>query len=183
MAHNKTNEVSVRRAVRRTLMQKMKVGIFDSPASDLPWADLGAETLGSSAHAAINYDAALQSFVLLKNGPAAIASGAVAEQGLTAPSPSSSAVLPLTPGKHSVAVVGPLALATTTLISDYEACPLAKDASTLPSIASAITAANAGAQTTMAGSLAAKSTYLASGPQAHAHTMLVHFGRPNFQKW
>ena len=150
VAHNKTSETSVRRAVRRTLMQKMRVGIFDSPASDLPWADLGAETVGSAAHADINYDAALQSFVLLKNGAAAIASGAVADQGLSEPS-LSPPVLPLTSGKQSIAVVGPMAMATTTLISDYEGgCPLAPDASKLPSIASAIAALNTGAQTTMA---------------------------------
>jgi hypothetical protein len=55
--------------------------------------------------------------------------------------------LPITKGS-SVAVVGPLALATTTLISDYEGgCQEAVDPRTLPSIASAIAAINTGGVT------------------------------------
>ena len=66
------------------------------------------------------------------------------------------APLPLTKGT-SIAVVGPLANATTTLISDYETgCPEAPNLSLLPSIASAIAAANTGGTTTVCGSVEMK---------------------------
>ena len=78
VAHGKTTQVAVERAVKRTMMQKMKTGLFDQPAANLPWAGLDAESIGSPASAAINYDAALQSFVLLKNGRGAVAVGALA---------------------------------------------------------------------------------------------------------
>ena len=156
VAHKKTAEASIKRAVRRTMMQKMKVGIFDSPASDLPWADLDAETLGHPDHVKINYDSAVQSFVLLKNGAGSIAKGAVADAALAqgvvldhaaADAASASAVLPLTASTAtSIAVVGPMAMSTA-LISDYEAGCVVGTADT---VASAIAAANINGQTTMA---------------------------------
>lgn len=150
IAHGKTSEVAVRRAVRRTMLQKMKVGLFDQPWEDLPWAHFGAETIGSAENVKAAYDAALQSFVLLKNGGSAVAAGAYTPQEEEEEEKSSSDSLPLPLAKGSkIAVVGPLALATTTLISDYAVnCPMLENQTKLPSIASAIALANVGGTTT-----------------------------------
>jgi beta-glucosidase-like glycosyl hydrolase len=200
VAHGKTTQAAVERAVKRTMLHKMKAGLFDQPSANLPWAGLGPEAIGSPASAAVNYDAALQSFVLLKNGPDAVAAGVLAPSrcgafsysigctdyrlgfrldvvvvaaisewfgcrdsraGVLLPAlylcrrarsgaPSGTSVappLPIAKGTN-IAVVGPLALATTTLISDYEqGCQMAVDTRTLPSIASAIAAVNTGGTT------------------------------------
>ena len=42
-----TSEDVITASTRRTLMQKMKVGLFDPPA-DSPWTDIGIDALNSS---------------------------------------------------------------------------------------------------------------------------------------
>jgi len=81
--------------VRRTLMHKMKVGMFD-PLEDQPWAKLTADDMGSDKHMQVSYEAALQGMVLLKNN----------------------GVLPIATNSK-VAVVGPVGSETTGLFSDY----------------------------------------------------------------
>lgn len=62
VAEGLTNEATITASTRRTLMQKMKVGLFDAP-EDSPWATLGAEALNSSASQRVAYEAALQGMV------------------------------------------------------------------------------------------------------------------------
>ena len=73
-----------------------------SPDSDpinmlLEWSGIGTDRIGSAAHQQVNYQAALESFVLLKN---------------------SHSTLPIPAGKK-LAVVGPSAVADFGLLSDY----------------------------------------------------------------
>ena len=62
VAEGLTNEATITASTRRTLMQKMKVGLFDAP-EDSPWATLGAEALNSSGSQRVAYEAALQGMV------------------------------------------------------------------------------------------------------------------------
>lgn len=93
---NLTTEAVLDGAVRRTLMHKMELGIFD-PVEDVPWTKVTADVIGSAAHEQVSYEAALQGMVLLKNSEKA---------------------LPLRDGL-AVAVVGPFANEAKGLFSDY----------------------------------------------------------------
>jgi hypothetical protein len=57
-----TDEATITASTRRTLMQKMKVGLFDAP-EDSPWAKLGADALNSTHAQQVAYEAALQGMV------------------------------------------------------------------------------------------------------------------------
>ena len=57
-----TDEATITASTRRTLMQKMKVGLFDPP-EDSPWADLGADSLNSTHAQRVAYEAGLQGMV------------------------------------------------------------------------------------------------------------------------
>ena len=91
-----TSEATITRAVARTQRQLMMVGRFDDPSRS-SWTSLGAETINSTAHRHTQYEAAVQSLVLLQNEGGA---------------------LPLKPGVH-VAVLGPQAMSREGMLSDY----------------------------------------------------------------
>ena len=90
-----TTEAAITRAARRTLLPLFRAGRFDR-AESIEWARFNASTVGAPLHVQIRDEAALQSFVLLKN-----------EKG----------ALPLRAGKH-VAVLGPQSSGQG-LFSDY----------------------------------------------------------------
>eukprot|EP00658_Telonema_sp_P-2_P004662 TRINITY_DN11725_c0_g2_i2.p1 TRINITY_DN11725_c0_g2~~TRINITY_DN11725_c0_g2_i2.p1 ORF type:complete len:747 (-),score=170.82 TRINITY_DN11725_c0_g2_i2:277-2517(-) len=122
---NMTTANAVTAAVTRTFLQKFKVGMFDPVESD-EWTQIGAEALNSSYAQQVSFEAALQGLVLLKND---------------------GNLLPLSPGIH-VAVVGPMANATTGLLSDYANTEI--EPSPMESIAGALAAANLGGSTEVA---------------------------------
>lgn len=62
VAEGLTSEETITASTRRTLMQKMKVGLFDPP-EDSPWAELGADALNSTYSQQVAYEAALQGMV------------------------------------------------------------------------------------------------------------------------
>jgi beta-D-xylosidase 4 len=107
---------TLNQAVQRTLMQKMKAGVFDNLLGQ-EWVDLGQDSLNSSHAQQVAYEASLQGLVLLKND---------------------ASTLPLRRGVH-LAVLGPLAFETTGLLSDYAQWAASH---TPPSIASALAASN-----------------------------------------
>jgi len=93
----------VTRAAKRTVMQKLKVGLFD-PVVDksgkpTKWIALGSDisNINSTYSQQVSYEAALQAPVLLKND---------------------GNILPITNGKK-IAVVGPMAVEKAGLLSDY----------------------------------------------------------------
>ena len=85
----------MRTAVSRVLTKRFLLGQFD-PLALQPYTTLGLEMINSTEHQALNFDAALQSMVLLHND----------------------GVLPLAPGRR-VAVVGPHSISQRDLIEDY----------------------------------------------------------------
>ena len=89
-------ESTVREAARRTQRQLFALGRFD-PVGSSAWEQLGAESINSSAHRQVQYEAGCQGLVLLKNTGGA---------------------LPLRSGRHT-AVVGPQGVARHGLLSDY----------------------------------------------------------------
>lgn len=112
------------------------VGRFDPPEST-DWAKFGLETLNSSLHQQVSYEAALQSLVLLKNN------------GLDGVSHRQT--LPLKVGSH-VVVLGPQGVTRSGLLSDYAAdqeC-FGGDDHCIGTIAEGIAAANIGGTTTSA---------------------------------
>jgi beta-glucosidase-like glycosyl hydrolase len=130
-------ETRLDEAVRRSFKPQFDVGRFDPPDAS-EWNALGLESLNSSEHRQISYDAALQSLVLLRNDGTA---------------------LPLRVGSR-VAVVGPQSTARGALLSDYAGgqwCygasnkhPWSQQEYCIPSIAEGIAAANAGGATSVA---------------------------------
>ena len=92
---NLTTAEALDRALRRTMLQKMRVGLFD-PLEDQAWTRLPPDVIGSARHAQVSYEAALRGMVLLKN----------------------SGALPLRAGAR-LAVVGPMATEGRSLFSDY----------------------------------------------------------------
>ena len=94
--HRKSSEAAVDLALKRTFLQKMKAGLFDS-LDGQEWTDFDARMIGSDKHTQISYEAALQGMVLLKN---------------------SGHALPLKDGAN-VAAVGPMAVEGKGLFSDY----------------------------------------------------------------
>jgi len=117
-------------AARRAFRVLFRGGRFD-PLEDVEWAHISSSVINSTQHQQIARDAALQSFVLLKNDN----------------------VLPLAKGK-TLAVVGPMGV-NRNLFSDYagwnpnEQCFNASY-DCVPTIAEAIEATNLGGKTTYA---------------------------------
>ena len=64
--HGLTSEATITRAARRTLLPLFRAGRFDSLQS-VEWSSFNASTVGAPLHLQIRDEAALQSFVLLKN--------------------------------------------------------------------------------------------------------------------
>ena len=98
IAKGMLNLSTLNTALHRSIMTRMKAGAFD-PVENQMYTRIGADVVNSSEHAAANLDAASQGLVLLRNAPNA--SG-----------------LPLLKGKR-LAVVGPHAVSTRGLFSDY----------------------------------------------------------------
>lgn len=124
------SEDRVTESVRRTILQHMRAGRFDAGV----WQSLGIEQLNSTAHQQLNFEAAAQSFVLLKNDGG----------------------LPLKKGAN-VAVLGPMSNTRAGLLSDYagdQQCYNDKqDADAyycIPTVGEAMAAANTGGTTTQA---------------------------------
>lgn len=116
-------------AVRRSFRLHFELGRFD-PVNATKWASIGADALNSTFHQQVSYEAALQSFVLLKNDGGA---------------------LPIKVGKK-VAVLGPQGVTRSGLLSDYAAdqqC-FGGDDHCIVTIAEGIAAANAGGLTSSA---------------------------------
>jgi len=122
-----TTNATVAKSFKRTMMQKLKVGLFDGLEGQ-KWTDLehfGLDALNSSYAQQVSFEAALQGLILLKNDDGA---------------------LPLKMGMK-VAVVGPMSVETKGLLSDYANDLLMP--STQASIADAIHTANTGGTTTV----------------------------------
>eukprot|EP00164_Ancoracysta_twista_P003087 GFYU01004121.1.p1 GENE.GFYU01004121.1~~GFYU01004121.1.p1 ORF type:complete len:789 (-),score=304.22 GFYU01004121.1:39-2405(-) len=147
-----SSEAVVDTAVRRALIQQMKAGRFD-PMDSVEWTSITADSINSPEHQQIQHDAALQSFVLLKND---------------------NNILPFTAGKN-VAVVGPHASSTDGLLSDYYGDYVCYDKSQtidkknftcITTIAQAVTNVNAGGKTTVAKGVDINSSDLSGVPAA-----------------
>jgi beta-glucosidase-like glycosyl hydrolase len=149
VANGWTTEEIVTAAARRSLVPLFKAGRFDR-MSTVGWAGLGAEDIGTASafNTQVMKEAALQSFVLLKNGPTESGPAGVGNLPSSTNKP-----LPLRRGVH-VAVVGPQAIGTG-LFSDYfgdEVCynpygHYQSDTSCVPTIAASIAAVNVGGTT------------------------------------
>ncbi len=87
--------------LRRTLMGRVELGMFD-PADRLPWAKLGEDVISSEAFDALATQAARESMVLLEN---------------------KGAVLPLSKGLKTLAVIGPNADDIELLNGNYGGTP------------------------------------------------------------
>ncbi len=87
--------------LRRTLMGRVELGMFD-PADRLPWANLGESVISSEAFDALATQAARESMVLLEN---------------------KGAVLPLSKGLKTLAVIGPNADDIELLNGNYGGTP------------------------------------------------------------
>lgn len=96
VARDLTTAALVDQAWRRSYRVHFQAGRFDD-ATQIEWSSLGLQDLNSSLHQQIQYEAAAQSFVLLKNDKQ---------------------TLPLASGL-SVAVVGPMGVTQHGLLSDY----------------------------------------------------------------
>eukprot|EP00005_Dracoamoeba_jomungandri_P000876 CAMPEP_0174251866 /NCGR_PEP_ID=MMETSP0439-20130205/1559_1 /TAXON_ID=0 /ORGANISM="Stereomyxa ramosa, Strain Chinc5" /LENGTH=746 /DNA_ID=CAMNT_0015332303 /DNA_START=231 /DNA_END=2471 /DNA_ORIENTATION=- len=92
-----TTEAQVDAALTRVLAARFKTGQFD-PLENQPYTKIGIDVVDSYQHQLLNYESALQSFVLLKN---------------------SGNTLPFPVGKQ-LAVVGPHVYSTRDLMSDYK---------------------------------------------------------------
>eukprot|EP01116_Phalansterium_solitarium_P015449 TRINITY_DN3413_c0_g2_i1.p2 TRINITY_DN3413_c0_g2~~TRINITY_DN3413_c0_g2_i1.p2 ORF type:complete len:747 (-),score=307.36 TRINITY_DN3413_c0_g2_i1:314-2554(-) len=122
---NLTTVAAVEASIRRTLLAQMTAGRFDPPAQ-VSWTNISTSVVNSTLHQQVSYEAAAQSFVLLKN----------------------EGVLPLKAGQK-IAVVGPQAIAQYGLLSDYygdQVC-YSGDFSCITTIGDAIAAVNVGGNT------------------------------------
>jgi len=129
-------EKRLNEAVRRSFKVLFQVGRFDPPEAS-EWSKFGLDTINSTFHQQVSYEAALQSLVLLKN------SGIDGD--------GDQRTLPLKQGSR-VAVVGPQAVTRAGLLSDYAAdqqC-FGGDDHCIGTIAEGIAAANVGGVTTSA---------------------------------
>ena len=149
-----TTEAVVTAALRRTQRQLFVAGRYDPPASN-GWSSIGPEAVNASAHRAVQYEAALQSLVLLRNN----ALPGSQERG-AAP------LLPLTAGTK-VAVLGPQGVTRQGLLSDYYGddvcwtgllCQGKACFDCIPTIAEGIARFNAGGSTTSAAGVGVTST-------------------------
>jgi len=96
-----TSTHAVDAALKRSLLALMRTGRFD-PVEDTEWTRIAPKVVGSKSHKEASYEAALQSFVLLKN---------------------SNEVLPLKAASSRIAVLGPQSLTQHGLLSDYAPAP------------------------------------------------------------
>lgn len=95
----KINEADINNALRNTLTVQMRLGMYDGDPSKQPFGNLGPRDVCTPAHQNLALEAARQGMVLLKN---------------------SRGTLPLNPSRlRSVAVIGPNADATVTMIGNY----------------------------------------------------------------
>lgn len=90
-------EAEVDASLRRLLATKFKLGLFDPP-SEVPWSRVPVEVVDGPVHRGLARQAALESFVLLKNA---------------------NGILPLRRDPESILVVGPTAATTGALIGNY----------------------------------------------------------------
>ena len=148
-----TTEAIVTRAVTRTQRQLFTLGRYD-PVEASSWTSLGAETLNSTRHQQIAYEAGLQSLVLLLNDGNALPLKSAATK--------------------SIAVLGPMADARKSLLSDYygdDVCSVKGGCSghecysCIPSIFESVSRQNSNGSTKMAQGVAVNSTDT-SGVQA-----------------
>eukprot|EP01126_Amoeba_proteus_P002860 TRINITY_DN10928_c0_g1_i7.p1 TRINITY_DN10928_c0_g1~~TRINITY_DN10928_c0_g1_i7.p1 ORF type:complete len:672 (+),score=96.86 TRINITY_DN10928_c0_g1_i7:1352-3367(+) len=120
-----TSETVVDAAFRRSYLPHFKAGRFD-PIPTVAWTQIGIDVINSTLHQQIQFEAALQSFVLLKN---------------------QDSVLPLKKGLN-VAVLGPLGMTRFGMLSDYAADQICwQDYDCIPTIAEAITWSNVAGRT------------------------------------
>lgn len=97
----KLNEADVNRALANLLTVQMRLGMFDGPRQ--PYLNLGPKDVCTPAHQHLALEAARQGIVLLQNRNRA---------------------LPLSTSRHhTVAVIGPNADATDTMIGNYAGIP------------------------------------------------------------
>ena len=116
------NETAVDAAIRHGYLHHIRAGRFD-PVESVEWTKYNLDDIASPQHLKVAHDAALQSFVLLKND----------------------GVLPLSRGQN-IAVVGPMAVLGASLLDDYhgdDVCPDGKF-SCIPTIGAAISGENTG---------------------------------------
>ncbi len=137
----KTNVVSVKtveESIRRGYIHHFRAGRFD-PIESVEWSNIDIDVVNSTEHRAIQYDAGLQAVVLLKN-----------EEKL----------LPLEKGKK-IAVVGPMGITHSGLLSDYagdQQCYNDPNNNCIPTIAQAIEEYNVGGTTMSASGVDVNST-------------------------
>eukprot|EP00298_Acanthocystis_sp_HF-20_P010442 c18858_g1_i1.p1 GENE.c18858_g1_i1~~c18858_g1_i1.p1 ORF type:complete len:767 (-),score=379.05 c18858_g1_i1:13-2313(-) len=128
ISKNLTSEAVVTTAARRALLAQFKLGRFD-PVDQIEWTNLSIDAVNSTRHQLIQFEAALQSLVLLKN---------------------ENNFLPLQTGK-TVAVLGPQAVAREGLLSDYAADQICyNNYDCIQTIGEGIQAANFGGNTVIA---------------------------------
>lgn len=100
MQGGKLKEADVDKAITNNFVVLMRLGFFDGDPRKLPYGGLGPKDVCTPAHQELARDAARQGIVLLKN-----INGA----------------LPLSPNSiKSMAVIGPNANVTKTMIGNYE---------------------------------------------------------------
>ncbi|HET6312954.1 MAG TPA: glycoside hydrolase family 3 N-terminal domain-containing protein [Chloroflexia bacterium] len=85
------------RALSRVLATRFKLGMFDPP-EQVPYASTPLSVVGSEAHRALSYEAAVKSVVLLKNR---------------------NNILPLSPDVRTMRVLGPTAVDVSVLLGSY----------------------------------------------------------------
>ncbi|MFO7171184.1 MAG: glycoside hydrolase family 3 C-terminal domain-containing protein, partial [Chloroflexota bacterium] len=89
-------EADIDRALRRLLVTRFKLGMFDPPEM-VPFASTPMSVVGCEEHRALAHEAALKSLVLLKND----------------------GILPIAPDARTVLVVGPNAASADILLGNY----------------------------------------------------------------
>ena len=88
-------------SLKRIFLARFKLGLFD-PLAKVPYAAIPFSEVGSPAHQALAIQAANESMVLLKND---------------------AGILPLNPGRRTIAVIGPNAASLIALEGNYNAIP------------------------------------------------------------
>ena len=92
-------EADVNQALTNTITVQMRLGMFDGEPSAQPFGNLGPKDVCTQAHQDLAYQAGHQGIVLLQNRPRS---------------------LPLSAAQHpTIAVIGPNADATVTMIKNY----------------------------------------------------------------